>query len=65
VKRPAVIALSVGLLVAAAFYALQRSARPERDTAATGADSTWYHASDVAQLATTGRPQLVEFFHPG
>ena len=27
-------------------------------------DSVWYHASDVALLATTGRPQLVEFFHP-
>ncbi len=24
----------------------------------------WYHTSDVALLATTGRPQLVEFFHP-
>lgn len=27
-------------------------------------DSLWYHASDVARLARTGRPQLLEFFHP-
>lgn len=27
-------------------------------------DQPWYHASDVTLLATTGRPQLVEFFHP-
>jgi len=27
-------------------------------------EEPWYHASDVALLATTGRPQLVEFFHP-
>ena len=30
-----------------------------------GDDSVWYHASDVALLARTARPQLVEFFHPG
>lgn len=24
----------------------------------------WYHESDVAELGRTGRPQLVEFFHP-
>lgn len=28
------------------------------------AEETWYHASDVAKLSTTERPQLVEFFHP-
>jgi hypothetical protein len=28
-------------------------------------DSVWYHASDVALLDRTNRPQLVEFFHPG
>ena len=28
------------------------------------AKETWYHESDVARLATTARPQLVEFFHP-
>lgn len=28
-------------------------------------DSVWYRTSDVALLARTGRPQLVEFFHPG
>jgi hypothetical protein len=27
-------------------------------------DSVWYHASDIALLASTGRPQLLEFFHP-
>jgi thioredoxin-like negative regulator of GroEL len=31
-------------------------ARPQKEV--------WYHASDVALLAATGRPQLVEFFHP-
>ena len=36
---------------------------PEMNTTAS-ADSVWYHASDVALLTTTGRPQLVEFFHP-
>jgi hypothetical protein len=25
----------------------------------------WYHESDVSRLSATGRPQLVEFFHPG
>jgi hypothetical protein len=32
---------------------------------AQGADSVVCVPSDVARLAATGRPQLVEFYHPG
>jgi hypothetical protein len=43
----------------------QRSSDRNGASRAAKADSVWYHASDVAVLAKTGRPQLVEFFHPG
>ena len=56
-------------VVAAALFAgvlLFERAVPDRPPpeARLDADSMWYHASDVARLASTGRPQLVEFFHP-
>ena len=57
----------VAVFVAAAGAVVWKSQRPS-DPAGQGvvakADSVWYHASDVALLAKTGRPQLVEFFHP-
>jgi hypothetical protein len=63
-KRVAVILVGVAVVAIAAFVAGSRwERRGERPTAAS--DSLWYHASDVSQLASTGRPQLVEFFHPG
>jgi hypothetical protein len=62
-KRLAVIAAAVAV-IAAAFYGGARW-RADADTPTVATDSVWYHASDVALLATTGRPQLVEFFHPG
>jgi hypothetical protein len=56
------ISLAVLATVAGAvFWNTQRSTGPG---AAAKPDSVWYHASDVALLATTGQPQLVEFFHP-
>ena len=59
----AALAVGLALATAAAFMAAGRSRRDSM-TAAPAADSVWYHASDVTLLATTGRPQLVEFFHP-
>lgn len=38
--------------------------RPERQTRPWTTTDVWYHESDVASLGRTGRPQLVEFFHP-
>ena len=49
---------------AAAVVWNSRSDDPATQGVAAKADSVWYHASDVALLAETGRPQLVEFFHP-
>jgi hypothetical protein len=46
-------------------WSSHRSSAPDGTGAAAKTDSVWYHASDVALLAKTGRPQLVEFFHPG
>lgn len=63
-----IVALAVAVVFAAAAGAVvwksQRSADPKGTGNAAKADSVWYHASDVALLAKTGRPQLVEFFHP-
>jgi hypothetical protein len=55
-----------GLAIAAALFVVFGSRGPafRTDRGAEKPDSVWYHASDVAQLAKTGRPQLVEFFHP-
>lgn len=62
-----------GLTVVAGVIALagvvvwkaQRPSSTVGQAIAPKADSVWYHASDVALLAKTGRPKLVEFFHPG
>ena len=54
-----------GALALAALFLVGRSVFDSRGGATDGADSVWYHESDVAQLGTTRRPQLVEFFHPG
>ena len=48
---------AVVLLVVAGAAIVQRQR-------SDGVSEPWYHASDVALLAKTGRPQLVEFFHP-
>jgi hypothetical protein len=50
----------VALAVAIGLYALR--AEPEKPPWKT--TDVWYHASDVALVGSTGRPQLVEFFHP-
>lgn len=63
-KRP-VVALVFSAALAA--FILSNGATIRRARAGTGQvnrDTLWYHASDVALLAATGRPQLVEFFHP-
>ena len=61
-----VLFLGATVAVAVAFFLVlgQRPATTPESLIASQADSVWYHASDVALLATTGRPQLVEFFHP-
>ncbi len=41
-----------------------RASAAARDTQAH-ADAPLFVPSDVARLAATGRPQLVEFYHPG
>lgn len=62
-KRPAIAIVALAA-AGIAFMVSRRAPEPEQ-APVTKADSVWYHASDVAQLANTGRPQLVEFFHPG
>lgn len=54
-----VAALAIVFLVPA-----RRASDPGQPPNAVKTASVWYHASDVALLAKTGRPQLVEFFHP-
>jgi hypothetical protein len=62
-RRVVMSAAGVAVLGAALFLLLGRhGTAPDRSIST--ADSVWYHASDVALLGTTGRPQLVEFFHP-
>jgi hypothetical protein len=58
-------ALALAVLVAAFFAGGRWGGDRPGDTTVARADSVWYHASDVALLARTGRPQLIEFFHPG
>ncbi|MFN0178275.1 MAG: hypothetical protein ACKVZ0_05710 [Gemmatimonadales bacterium] len=36
-----------------------------RSPAGPSVEPPVFHPSDVAILAATGRPQLVEFYHPG
>ena len=68
-RRP--LPLAAVLAIAAALFVVfgRRAPDPPSDPApavsAAATDSVWYHASDVALLASTGRPQLVGFFHPG
>ncbi|MEX2178166.1 MAG: hypothetical protein WD801_05620 [Gemmatimonadaceae bacterium] len=51
--------------ITALFAAVILTAACDRSARHAGQDDEpWYHASDVALLSTTGRPQLVEFFHP-
>jgi len=65
-KRTFTLALVAVLAVAAGFFVWKsrRASDLVGQSAAAKVDSVWYHASDVALLAKTGRPQLVEFFHP-
>jgi hypothetical protein len=72
-KRAAILTAAVVVLAGGALLSLSRLTpssvevgRVANDTtgAKAKADSVWYHESDVALLATTGRPQMVEFFHP-
>jgi hypothetical protein len=60
------LAIALILVLAAAWWVL-RTPRSQADAAqqATAADSVWYHQSSARDVAKTGRPQLVEFFHPG
>jgi hypothetical protein len=67
-KRRALLS-AIGVLVAASVIGMlatrTRDATPTAIGIDTGKrDSVWYHESDVALVAATARPQLVEFFHP-
>jgi len=53
----------IGSLLAAALLVVAGTTIVQRQRS-DGASESWYHASDVAQLGKTSRPQLVEFFHP-
>jgi hypothetical protein len=63
---PLRLAVAAVVLIASGFVLFSIGAR-RFGPASTRAkpDSVWYHASDVALLDRTNRPQLVEFFHPG
>ena len=64
-KRITILAVAF-VVVAVTAVVLGRGSSIFRPTdTAPAADSTWYHASDVAHVGQTGRPQLMEFFHPG
>lgn len=70
-KRAVILSAAVVVLVSITFLSMARqTSRSVADStvqpsaAGAKADSVWYHTSDVALLSTTGRPQLVEFFHP-
>lgn len=60
------VAAAGGLAVVAVGMVVLREHRlgtpPGPGTAASGAESG-YRASDPALMASTGRPQLIEFFH--
>jgi hypothetical protein len=65
-RRTTALAVFIVALAVVAFAFLGRSVRTSRPTQGDSAsDSVWYHASDAALLGQTGRPQLLEFFHPG
>lgn len=67
-KRVALGFLTIAVIVAVVTFAARGSGDVREGSSSeiteAKADSVWYHASDVALLATTGRPQLLEFFHP-
>lgn len=66
VKRAGLVLGAATAIALALILTFSRRPSPEPlKPTARKTDSVWYHASDVALLATTGRPQLVEFFHPG
>ena len=60
-----IAAIVVASLATALFVSGRRASDSRQPPNGGRQDSLWYHASDVALLAKTGRPQLVEFFHPG
>ena len=56
--------LSAGVLAVVSVVVVAIVIRTGPDERPWKTTDVWYHESDVAQLARTGRPQLVEFFHP-
>jgi hypothetical protein len=60
-KRIFVIA---GAIAATGLAAIAITGRPDTAPKPWKSTDVWYHESDLAQLNRTGRPQLVEFFHP-
>lgn len=65
-KRSAELAIATAVTIAAGLVLFGGGTRrSEVRGMRAEPDSVWYHASDVALLARTNRPQLAEFFHPG
>jgi hypothetical protein len=60
-KRLSILATPAAAFAIAMGFYLLRSEPEKRPWKTT---DVWYHTSDVASLGSTGRPQLVEFFHP-
>lgn len=64
-KRLALLAVAAIAVLASLVVAIDRRGTDTTSgTIKPTPDSVWYHASDVSLLASTGRPQLLEFFHP-
>lgn len=59
VHRLAALGLAVALFVAAAACR-----QPSNEPAPQASADEGFQKSDPAKVGTTGRPQLVEFYHP-
>jgi len=64
-RTAAAIGVTIAGLALALFVFGRQTSAPPSSPNALPKDSVWYHTSSPALLARTGRPQLVEFFHPG
>ena len=60
-KRGILLAVTLTALGVAAWFVIPRPGVESRPWKTT---DVWYHESDPSRVGATGRPQLVEFFHP-
>ena len=59
IHRFAIVALALALFVAASACR-----QPSNEPASQASAEDVFQKSDPAKVGTTGRPQLVEFYHP-